>query len=171
SLKQIEPMGAFNLGTFFLTIITSVPSDRWADMCDKVVSSDRSILHEIGKNTCSDNKPNGSVLELLIQFHFSVLQLETSSSRVNTKVVVQLSKLFERSQTELFKSNLKQYHSLMRLYFEELEALLGLIKRGSANLPISLLQPLLLDIDLIQIYRNVRSSKKSAEVRPCRMSE
>src|SRR5699024_5890421 len=45
SLKQIEPMGVFNLGTFFLTIITSVPSDRWADMCDKVVSSDRSILH------------------------------------------------------------------------------------------------------------------------------
>lgn len=160
TLKQFDSMAVFNLCSFYLTLVVSIPVDRLSDFLDKLLN----IFGEIGKNICAESKPNSSMAELLIQFHFALIQQEKFSKEITRKVIAQQMKLFENLQTSLFNSNSNQYTSFVRLYFEELELLIDLLKSSSSSKRyFQLLETIFLKVDLVKILRNLRSSKSTSE--------
>ena len=160
SLKLFDLMGVFNLCTFYLTLVLSIPDDRCAEILDKALN----IFGEIGKNICAESKPNGSMAGVLVQFHFGLIQQEKFSNDVIGKVTDQLLKLFEKLQIALLNCSLSQYIAFVRLYFDELGLLVDSLKSSRFSQHyLQLLEKLVLPLDLIAIQRNVRSSKQSSD--------
>lgn len=154
-LKNLETIGIFNLGTLLQTIVANISTQRWLTITDKFLF----IFRQIEDDFC---------FQLWIQFHFSILKYDTSSYEIKSKIVKQIETYLPKFLNRLFQiSNLKQYYVLLKLYFEELSLLLELMKSWSNDCKVLMLECLFLNLDLSEMFRNIRFTNKQLDIGNC----